>query len=307
MTEQQTEQRYNDEVDLREVWGLVVRRKWLILAFVGLTTMIGLGYGLSLTPQYLYSTIIEVGSVVDSEKINEDWGEEIDEEAMVPVLSLNVVVNRLNNTFIPRVADSDAWLDAKKVGLTARIFSVDQQLIALESFGYMEDMSQHVAFHSEVTDALMKNFEWRPKHHFDNILKARTEPIEDRLINILLPGEEQLFFRLERLEAEEKYYAMLEVLGNQFDVLTKSTLIPDPLIAAKLHHDHDLFMKKVANHLRDELPRQRVILEEKLRRNQEEQARIKGDVARKIADLEAIWPTLPPSRILEGQPFQTSL
>lgn len=210
MTEQTTDrrhdQRYDDEIDLRDLALTLVRRKWLILAVAGLCILMGLGYGATRLPAHLsvVTTTIGIGEVMDAEgKIS-------------TMESVNAVRDRLNNVWIKQIAaDYERNHPGPKVQLEAKS---DDPSIILESIGPKKSEQRHMSFHQLITDFLLEQL--------DEITEIRRTEIEFELeimkmkrFHLLNNEDKRIKTQLQAIENEER---IIKDQISQYDIFLLS-------------------------------------------------------------------------------------
>jgi hypothetical protein len=304
MTNQQTEHRYNDEVDLREVWGYIVRRKWMVLGIVVLCMAVGLGYGLNQTPRYEYATTIEIGSVLNRKDVEKLPRADLEGAALAPIRPVNSMLNILNNRYIPHIELPDISLqeDVRATFVATQVRD-DNQAISIQSNGPLVDQETHMELHQDLAERTLGYLQGRQQRILRSIARGLQQEVDEEILDKLKEEAQQLTYRLERLDAEEQMYFAMETMSRQIETVfllaPKSSVIKDQVLATFESHQATI-QNMLDKQLHGELPQLQAEVKEALQANLQEQQKNNEAIEAKMAVVQELWKDLPPSLIIDG-------
>ncbi|MDT8421239.1 MAG: Wzz/FepE/Etk N-terminal domain-containing protein [Desulfuromonadales bacterium] len=181
----------NDEIDLVELFLILVRRKYLVL-FVCLSFLIlGAIYSFSKSSVYSYRTVIEIGTSVIKNPKGYD---------SMPIETSDEVVSNLNSDYIPRAV---SFLSSKKNkhGMSAKASAKKNgNIVELTSFGGADEAEIYKELHDQAALFFLAD-------HRDLILESLEVAVEDESLKLEKIDEQKGL-----LDLDSKRYSDLEII-----------------------------------------------------------------------------------------------
>lgn len=288
MTDQNKDNRY-DEIDLRDLARTLIRRKWLILATAAVCLVLAMAYGASRPDQVVFTTVLEIGQVMDSEGkvvLVEDLGEV---KSMFETRWAHTLGDRFDGTSVPLE------------------ISTSGQSLTFSSQGDQGDAQRHASYHRLMADVVLEEL--------NEMQKLREPEAEQALSNLntqlslAMLDREQMDQEVKQLETQAAIQArVLAHLTKKLDemetladvarqgvdtdagrVLARMMLINEYL--AKLRYKAELEIDLLTTH-----PRKQALIQSKILVKEQDVRKLEEEMARFPARRDA----LASSRVLSG-------
>ena len=194
MNEQETRnyqrQHADDEIDLVDLFLILLKRKWLIGLTTALCILLGGGYLLYKTENYQYVTTLQIGTLLEG----------VGEQAKKSLIETPEIVKvKLDSVYIPQAVKKlmDAH-DGRRIKAESNV-QKDSNILLIKSNGAFEDESIIRSFHTQVVDPVLEEHQ--------RIMSASMKEFHIQA--------EQARLRLKELKDPQIYLFEDKVLQNQ--------------------------------------------------------------------------------------------
>lgn len=164
----------DDEISLYDLWDVLVRRRWIILAILALVTLAGGTYAWLTPHSYQYRSGIEIGHIYRGEQVSDD--------RYRPITAAQAAEARLNDLIVPTVRQTLSTPQTSAPRVSVQVRSADNAVLLTT---LARDDQNHIVerLHTAIAEALRE-------HH---------QPIYDRELGLIL---DQLSVQANVLERE---------------------------------------------------------------------------------------------------------
>ena len=134
------------EVTLVELWHIIRVRKYMVIAVIGIIAALGVVLAVVMPPLHRFTTVIEIGNQIVNDEI-------------VPIETLNTVIAKLQDGYIPSIEIQFAEETPNRPrNYTFEVTgSEESQIVTVASQGPRVAAPSHLAFHGRIADALIQD------------------------------------------------------------------------------------------------------------------------------------------------------